>query len=186
MAARTAGGSAERARASADSGVSILRSKITMPAAPDWAVPRPRLDQLIAGGVQGPLTALMGPPGMGKTLAMASWAAVFLVDMWMYRRRDGYAESDLYSVTGRYGAYNWAGIISFVVAVFFGLGLVTSGSPIFKGWVGYLLGPFGGKSGTVAYSSIGLLVAFVVAAGLYAILSGFLTPRALERTVVVP
>ena len=75
MAARTAGGSAERARASADSGVSILRSKITMPAAPDWAVPRPRLDQLIAGGVQGPLTALMGPPGMGKTLAMASWAA---------------------------------------------------------------------------------------------------------------
>jgi LuxR family maltose regulon positive regulatory protein len=46
-----------------------------MPAAPDWAVPRPRLDQLIADGVQGPLTALMGPPGMGKTLAMASWAA---------------------------------------------------------------------------------------------------------------
>jgi len=75
MAARTAGGSAERARASADSDVSILRSKITMPAAPDWAVPRPRLDQLIADGVQGPLTALVGPPGMGKTLAMASWAA---------------------------------------------------------------------------------------------------------------
>jgi LuxR family maltose regulon positive regulatory protein len=46
-----------------------------MPAAPDWAVPRPRLDQLIADGVQGPLTALMGPPGTGKTLAMASWAA---------------------------------------------------------------------------------------------------------------
>ncbi len=46
-----------------------------MPAAPGWAVPRPRLDQLIADGVQGPLTALMGPPGMGKTLAMASWAA---------------------------------------------------------------------------------------------------------------
>jgi LuxR family maltose regulon positive regulatory protein len=46
-----------------------------MPGAPDWAVPRPRLDQLIADGVQGPLTALMGPPGTGKTLAMASWAA---------------------------------------------------------------------------------------------------------------
>ena len=75
MAARTAVGSVERARASADSDVSILKSKITMPVAPDWAVPRPRLDQLIADGVQGPLTALMGPPGMGKTLAMASWAA---------------------------------------------------------------------------------------------------------------
>jgi len=58
-----------------DADVSILRSKITMPAAPDWAVPRPRLDQLIADGVQGPLTALVGPPGIGKTLAMASWAA---------------------------------------------------------------------------------------------------------------
>jgi LuxR family maltose regulon positive regulatory protein len=58
-----------------DADISILRSKITMPAAPDWAVPRPRLDHLIADGVQGPLTALMGPPGMGKTLAMASWAA---------------------------------------------------------------------------------------------------------------
>jgi LuxR family maltose regulon positive regulatory protein len=58
-----------------DADISILRSKITMPAVPDWAVPRPRLDQLIAGGVQGPLTALMGPPGIGKTLAMASWVA---------------------------------------------------------------------------------------------------------------
>jgi LuxR family maltose regulon positive regulatory protein len=46
-----------------------------MPAVPAWTVPRPRLDQLIAGGVQGPLTALMGPPGIGKTLAMASWVA---------------------------------------------------------------------------------------------------------------
>jgi len=75
MAAHTAVGSVERARARTDSDVSILRSKITMPAAPDWAVPRPRLDRMIADGVQGPLTALMGPPGMGKTLAMASWAA---------------------------------------------------------------------------------------------------------------
>src|SRR5215831_408767 len=75
MAARAAVGSARRARTSMDADVSILRSKITMPAAPDWAVPRPRLDSLIADGVQGPLTALMGPPGMGKTLAMASWAA---------------------------------------------------------------------------------------------------------------
>jgi LuxR family transcriptional regulator, maltose regulon positive regulatory protein len=75
MAARTAAGLMGRARTSMDADISILRSKITMPAVPDWAVPRPRLDQLIAGGVQGPLTALMGPPGIGKTLAMASWIA---------------------------------------------------------------------------------------------------------------
>ena len=75
MAARAAAGLMGRARTSMDADISILRSKITMPAVPDWAVPRPRLDQLIAGGVQGPLTALMGPPGIGKTLAMASWIA---------------------------------------------------------------------------------------------------------------
>ena len=91
--------------------------------------------------------------------------------------------------TGRYGAFNWAGIVAFVVAVFIGLGLVTSSSPVFKSWVGYLLGPFGGKTGTVAFSSIGLLVAFLVAAILYAILSRALSPsraRGGERTVVVP
>src|SRR5690242_12482089 len=74
MATRAAMGSTGHARTPADADISILRSKITMPAAPDWTVPRPRLDHLIAAGVQGPLTALMGPPGMGKTLAMASWA----------------------------------------------------------------------------------------------------------------
>jgi hypothetical protein len=51
--------------------------------------------------------------------------------------------------------------------------------------VGYLLGPFGGKTGTVAASSIGLLVAFVVAAGLYAVLSKLLTPRRHEHVVIV-
>jgi LuxR family transcriptional regulator, maltose regulon positive regulatory protein len=75
MAAHAAVGSVQRTRVPADSDVSILRSKITMPVAPDWAVPRPRLDRMIADGVRGPLTALMGPPGMGKTLAMALWAA---------------------------------------------------------------------------------------------------------------
>jgi LuxR family transcriptional regulator, maltose regulon positive regulatory protein len=75
MTTRMAMGSMGRGRTATDADVSILRSKITMPGRPDWAVPRPRLDRLIADGVRGPLTALMGPPGMGKTLAMALWAA---------------------------------------------------------------------------------------------------------------
>jgi nucleobase:cation symporter-1, NCS1 family len=119
-------------------------------------------------------------------VAMAAWSAVFLVDMWMYRRRDGYDSTDLYVVTGRYGAFNWAGIIAFVVAVFIGLGLITSFSPVFENWVGYLLGPFGGKTGTIASSSIGLLIAFVVAAVLYAVLSPVMAPKPRERRVVVP
>ncbi len=75
MAASAAIGSAGRSRTQTTADVSILRSKITVPGLPEWAVPRPRLDRLIAAGVHGPLTALMGPPGIGKTLAMASWAA---------------------------------------------------------------------------------------------------------------
>ncbi len=75
MAGTTAIGPAGRLRAQTNADGSILRSKITVPSPPEWAVPRPRLDQLIANGLEGPLTALMGPPGTGKTLAMASWAA---------------------------------------------------------------------------------------------------------------
>ena len=54
----------------------ILASKITAPAVPDWAVQRPRITKLIADGVRWcPLTMVTGPPGAGKTMALASWAA---------------------------------------------------------------------------------------------------------------
>src|SRR5215468_5630204 len=51
----------------------VLASKITPPALPAWLIPRPRLTERIAGGL--PLTVLTGPPGAGKTTALASWAA---------------------------------------------------------------------------------------------------------------
>jgi LuxR family transcriptional regulator, maltose regulon positive regulatory protein len=53
----------------------ILQSKITVPALPAWAVPRPRLARRIAQGVKGMFTSITGPPGAGKTVAAASWAA---------------------------------------------------------------------------------------------------------------
>ena len=53
----------------------ILTSKIIAPALPDWMVPRPRIDERIDAGRQGPLTVVSGPPGAGKTMAVASWAA---------------------------------------------------------------------------------------------------------------
>ena len=56
---------------------------------------------------------------------------------------------------------NAAGIVSFLIAAFVGLGMVTSTAAVFKPWVGYLLGLFGGKTGAVGSSSIGLLIAFV-------------------------
>jgi LuxR family maltose regulon positive regulatory protein len=53
----------------------ILRSKITTPDLPSWLVPRPRLEKQIAQGAERPLTSITGPPGAGKTMAVASWAA---------------------------------------------------------------------------------------------------------------
>jgi LuxR family transcriptional regulator, maltose regulon positive regulatory protein len=54
----------------------ILTSKITPPNVPDWAVPRPRITRLIAEGARWcPLTVVTGPPGAGKTMALALWAA---------------------------------------------------------------------------------------------------------------
>ena len=53
----------------------ILRSKITTPDLPSWLVPRPRLEKQVAQGAERPLTSITGPPGAGKTIAVASWAA---------------------------------------------------------------------------------------------------------------
>jgi LuxR family transcriptional regulator, maltose regulon positive regulatory protein len=54
----------------------ILASKITAPDVPAWTVPRPRITELIARGTRWcPLTVVTGPPGAGKTMALALWAA---------------------------------------------------------------------------------------------------------------
>jgi LuxR family transcriptional regulator, maltose regulon positive regulatory protein len=53
----------------------VLASKLTIPRLPGWMVARPRLDERIAEGAGGPLTVVTGPPGAGKTMALASWAA---------------------------------------------------------------------------------------------------------------
>jgi LuxR family maltose regulon positive regulatory protein len=53
----------------------VLISKITAPGLPSWLIPRLRLDALIESGAQGPLTTVVGPPGAGKTMAIALWAS---------------------------------------------------------------------------------------------------------------
>lgn len=60
----------------APAGVPILASKITAPGVPAWAVLRARVTKLIAEGTRrSPLTVVTGPPGAGKTMALALWAA---------------------------------------------------------------------------------------------------------------
>jgi nucleobase:cation symporter-1, NCS1 family len=100
---------------------------------------------------------------------LAAWSAVFLMDMALYRRQ-GYGEADLYTAGGRYAAWNPAGVVSFAVAGFIGLGLVTSSAWIFS-WAGYLLRWFGWENTAFASSSLGLLLAFAIAGALYVVLS---------------
>jgi LuxR family transcriptional regulator, maltose regulon positive regulatory protein len=77
MSADVAGQMAAPARRPAVfAGIPILAAKITVPGVPDWAVPRPRITKLIAEGTRRcPLTIVSGPPGAGKTVALALWAA---------------------------------------------------------------------------------------------------------------
>jgi LuxR family transcriptional regulator, maltose regulon positive regulatory protein len=52
----------------------VLASKVTAPVLPDWVVPRARIDRRISEGTCGLVTVITGPPGAGKTTALASWA----------------------------------------------------------------------------------------------------------------
>jgi len=51
----------------------VPRSKITPPACREWVIRRSRIEERIAVG---PLTVVTGPPGAGKTTAVASWRTV--------------------------------------------------------------------------------------------------------------
>jgi LuxR family transcriptional regulator, maltose regulon positive regulatory protein len=46
-----------------------------VPGVPGWLVSRPRLDRLIAEATRTSVTTITGPPGAGKTMALALWAS---------------------------------------------------------------------------------------------------------------
>ena len=59
-------------RPTVSSGDPILEAKITAPKVPEWAVQRPRITKMIAQSTRWcPLTVVTGPPGAGKTMALA-------------------------------------------------------------------------------------------------------------------
>jgi len=62
-------------RQTGGAGDPLLTSKVTVPSIPDWLIERPRIDRLITAGTQGAITTVTGPPGAGKTMALAMWAA---------------------------------------------------------------------------------------------------------------
>ena len=112
--------SAVRPEAAADGGQSagpsgdpILASKITAPDVPAWTVPRPRITELIALGTRWcPLTVITGPPGAGKTMALALWAAaepgtVAWVNVDEYDNRPGFGgrpQCQRHRLAGAWGA----------------------------------------------------------------------------------
>ena len=107
---------------------------------------------------------------------LAGWAAIFVTDLFLFRRH-GYVEKDLYRRDGVYGAWGAPGLIALIVATVIGLGLVTSTTSALH-WMGYLLGLFGGRTGPIGSSSLGIVISFVVGGVIYA---GLATVRA-KRT----
>ncbi len=53
----------------------LLRAKLRAPVVPDYHVRRPRLLRLLDEAVEGPLTLVVAPAGVGKTVLLAGWAA---------------------------------------------------------------------------------------------------------------
>ncbi|MCE7005445.1 cytosine permease [Kibdelosporangium philippinense] len=99
----------------------------------------------------------------------AAWSAIFVTDMFLHRK-NGYDKDALYDPAGKYGAFNPAGVVSIVVAIVVGLGLVTSADANIRTILGYWLTP-AAEAGSVGASNIGVAVAFVIGAALYGLLS---------------
>jgi nucleobase:cation symporter-1, NCS1 family len=109
----------------------------------------------------------------------AAWSAIFVTDLFLHRK-GGYEKDALYTPAGRYGGFNIAGVVSVVVAIVVGLGLVTSADENIRAILGYLLTD-AAAAGSLGASNIGVAVAFVVGAVLYGLLSTTLL-RPAERS----
>jgi nucleobase:cation symporter-1, NCS1 family len=94
---------------------------------------------------------------------IAAWCGVMLADIVL--RRSSYADADLFTSSGRYGAVRWAPVLLLVAGSVAGWGLVVNTNASWLSWQGYLLGPFGlgGKTGTWEYANLGVIVALVIA-----------------------
>lgn len=94
---------------------------------------------------------------------IAAWAGVFLGDLVLRRR--SYADAELYNGRGRYGSFSAIPLLLIVVGSVVGWGPVVSTADVsWLTWQGYLLSALnlGGKTGTWAYASLGVLVAIVI------------------------
>jgi len=93
---------------------------------------------------------------------VSAWAGVILADI-MLRRQD-YSDRELYDTRGRYGEVQWDAVALVLAGTAIGWGLVTNTFAGWLNWQGYLLGPLylGGRTGSWAFSNIGVLVALAI------------------------
>ncbi len=94
---------------------------------------------------------------------IAAWCGVFLGDLVLRRR--SYADVELYDARGRYGSLSPIPLLLMAIGSTIGWGLVVStASASWLTWQGYLLSPLqlGGRGGTWAYASLGVLVAIAI------------------------
>lgn len=89
---------------------------------------------------------------------LAAWAGVFLGDLAV--RREPYDDAALHRADGRYAAANPLALALLGLGTLVGWGLVVNPE---MSWQGYLLGPVGGRHGTVADSGLGILAALGLA-----------------------
>jgi len=91
---------------------------------------------------------------------IAVWSTIFVADILM--RKTDYAESELFSTTGRYGIYNLRSIGLVVFGTIVGWGFVTNSLASWLSWQGYFMGAIGGKNGAWAGANVGVIVALVI------------------------
>src|SRR3954454_2864403 len=147
------------------SGLSLLAAGVRVPR---WAAALVDGVVMIVGTVWVVFFAddFVGPfQGFLITLGVpiAGWCGIFLADL-LLRKRD-YAEAELFDARGRYGSARLLPLALLVVGTAIGWGLVinTTNTDWLK-WQGYLLDPIGlgGKTGSWAYSGLGVLVSLTI------------------------
>jgi purine-cytosine permease-like protein len=93
---------------------------------------------------------------------IATWSAIFVTDVLMRKR--AYDETDLYSLTGRYGLWNFKSLALMAIGSIVGWGFVTNTFASWLSWQGYFLWIIGGKDGGWAFANIGVLLALAIGA----------------------
>ena len=101
---------------------------------------------------------------------IATWSAIFVTDVLL--RRKAFVEADLFSLTGRYGVWNWRPLAIMASGSFIGWGFVTNTFAGWLSWQGYLLFSIGGKEGPWAFANVGVIFALVVGSVGHILLSG--------------